>query len=147
MYVFLIEEQLLCNIVLVKSDIFLNLISNDVKKQMKILTSLILFYYAFPLEYMKSTESQRILQFFQNEKKMCQRRKWQHTQVFLPENSREQRGLVGSSPWGCEEPDSALQLNRKDTNEKMRQKALYIWVLDTVFTNENISDFFVLRFY
>ena len=29
------------------------------------------------------------------------RRKWQHTSVFLPGESHEQRSLAGYSPWGC----------------------------------------------
>ena len=33
-----------------------------------------------------------------------ERRAWQLTPVFLPEESREQRSLVGYSPWGQKEP-------------------------------------------
>ena len=33
------------------------------------------------------------------------RRKWQPTPVFLPEESHEQRSLVGCCPWGCTESD------------------------------------------
>ena len=29
------------------------------------------------------------------------RRKWQPTPVFLPREFREQRSLLGYSPWGC----------------------------------------------
>ena len=32
-------------------------------------------------------------------------RKWQPNPVFLPSESREQRSLVGYSPWGCKESD------------------------------------------
>ena len=32
--------------------------------------------------------------------------KWQPTPVFLPGESHGQRGLVGSSPWGCKESDT-----------------------------------------
>ena len=34
------------------------------------------------------------------------RRKWQLTPAFLPGKFHGQRGLVGYSPWGCEEPDT-----------------------------------------
>ena len=35
------------------------------------------------------------------------RRKWQPTPVLLPEESHGQRTLVGYSPYGCEESDTA----------------------------------------
>ena len=35
------------------------------------------------------------------------RRVWQSTPVFLPGESHEQRSLVGSSPWGHKELDTA----------------------------------------
>ena len=38
-------------------------------------------------------------------------RKWQHTQIFLPEKFHRQRSLVGYSPWGCKEPDTTEQLS------------------------------------
>ena len=41
---------------------------------------------------------------------MC-RRKWQPTSVLLPEKSHGQRSLVGYSPWGCKELDTAEQLH------------------------------------
>ena len=41
---------------------------------------------------------------------MC-RRKWQPTPVFLPEKSHGQGNLVGYSPWGCKELDTAEQLH------------------------------------
>ena len=34
------------------------------------------------------------------------RRKWQPTPVFLPGESRRQRGLVGYSPWGRKDSDT-----------------------------------------
>ena len=34
------------------------------------------------------------------------RRKWQPTSVLLSGKSHGQRSLVGSSPWGCKEPDT-----------------------------------------
>ena len=37
--------------------------------------------------------------------KILWRRKWQPTQVFLPEESHGQRRLAGYSPWGCKESD------------------------------------------
>ena len=33
------------------------------------------------------------------------RKKWQPTPVFLPEETYEQRNLVGYSPWGCKKSD------------------------------------------
>ena len=39
------------------------------------------------------------------------RRKWQPTEVFLPEKSHEQRGLAGYSPWGCKESDTTEGLS------------------------------------
>ena len=38
------------------------------------------------------------------------RRKWLPTPVFLPREVHEQRSLVGCSPWGCKELDTAEQL-------------------------------------
>jgi len=35
------------------------------------------------------------------------RRVWQHTPVFLPGKSHGQRKLVGYSPWGLKESDTA----------------------------------------
>ena len=32
-------------------------------------------------------------------------RAWQHTPVFLPEESHRQRSLAGYCPWGCKESD------------------------------------------
>ena len=34
------------------------------------------------------------------------RRKWKSTPVLLPGNSHGRRGLVGCSPWGCEQSDT-----------------------------------------
>ena len=39
-------------------------------------------------------------------RKVPQRKKWQPTLVFLPEESHGQRYLVGYSPWGAEELDT-----------------------------------------
>ena len=38
------------------------------------------------------------------------RRKWQPTPVFLPGESNGQRSLVGYSPWGHKESDTAERL-------------------------------------
>ena len=38
--------------------------------------------------------------------KMPQRRKWQPTPVFLPEESHGQKNLEGYSPWGLKELDT-----------------------------------------
>ena len=35
------------------------------------------------------------------------RRKWQPTPVFLPREFHGQRSLVGYSPWGCKESNTA----------------------------------------
>ena len=40
-------------------------------------------------------------------KKIPWRRKWQPTPVFLPGEFHGQRSLVGCSPWGCKELDTA----------------------------------------
>ena len=42
---------------------------------------------------------------------MYQRRQWQSTPVLLPGKSHGWRSLVGSSPWGHEEPDTTEQLH------------------------------------
>ena len=34
-------------------------------------------------------------------KKICCRKKWKPTLLFLPRKSHGQRSLVGYSPWGC----------------------------------------------
>ena len=39
--------------------------------------------------------------------KIPRRRKWQPTPLFLPGKSHGQRNLVGYSPWGCKESDTA----------------------------------------
>ena len=39
------------------------------------------------------------------------RRKWQPTPVFLPGESHGRRSLVGYSPWGRKESDTAEQLH------------------------------------
>ena len=43
------------------------------------------------------------------------RRAWQPTPVFLPGESRGQRGLVGYSLWGCRESDTTEQLTHTHT--------------------------------
>ena len=40
-------------------------------------------------------------------RKIPWRRAWQPTPVFLPGESHAQRGLVGYTPWGCKELDTA----------------------------------------
>ena len=42
---------------------------------------------------------------------LCRRRQWQPTPVLLPGKSDGQRSLVGYSPWGCKESDTAEQLH------------------------------------
>ena len=44
-------------------------------------------------------------------RKIPWRRKWQPTPVFLSENSRRQRSLVGYSPWGHKESGMKEQLS------------------------------------
>ena len=39
------------------------------------------------------------------------RRNWQHTPVFLPGKSHDQRSLVGFSPWDCKESDTTEQVS------------------------------------
>ena len=43
-------------------------------------------------------------------RKICWRRKWQLTPVFLPRKSHGWRSLVGYSPWDCKELDMTEQL-------------------------------------
>ena len=47
--------------------------------------------------------------------KLPWRRKWQPTPVFLPGKLRDQRSLVGYSPWGCKR-------NRHDLVTKQQQQ-------------------------
>ena len=42
---------------------------------------------------------------------LFQRRQWHPTPVFLPGKSHGRKGLVGCSPWGCEELDTTEQLH------------------------------------
>ena len=54
------------------------------------------------------------------------RRQWQHTPVFLPGKSHEQRSLVGYSPRGCKESDSTEHtcinaINRRDHKSQLRK--------------------------
>ena len=44
-------------------------------------------------------------------RKISQKRKWQLTPVFLPEESHGQRSLVGYSPWSHKESDTTEQLS------------------------------------
>ena len=43
-------------------------------------------------------------------RKICWRRKWQLTPVFLPRKSHGWKSLVGYSPWDCKELDMTEQL-------------------------------------
>ena len=45
-------------------------------------------------------------------RKICWRRAWQPTLVFLPEKFHGQRSLVGCSPWGHKELDTTEGLSR-----------------------------------
>ena len=45
--------------------------------------------------------------------KIPQRRKWQPTPLFLPGKSHAQRILVGYSPWGCKESNTAERLTER----------------------------------
>ena len=54
------------------------------------------------------------------------RRQWQHTPVFLPGKSHEQRSLVGYSPRGCKESDMTEHtcinaINRRDHKSQLRK--------------------------
>ena len=44
-------------------------------------------------------------------------RKWQPLPVFLPGKSHGQKGLVGYSPWACQELDATWELNNKNNNQ------------------------------
>ena len=56
-------------------------------------------------------------------RKICWRRKWQPTPVFLPGKSRGQRNLAGYSTWDCEELDMTEQLNNSNREDHMRGPA------------------------
>ena len=45
--------------------------------------------------------------------KICWRKEWQPTPVFLPGNFHGQRSLVGYSPWGHKESDMTEQLTHR----------------------------------
>ena len=54
-----------------------------------------------------------------------QRRQWQPTPVFLPGESHGRRSLVGCSPWGREESDTAERLiSSSSIPEELKQKGL-----------------------
>ena len=57
-------------------------------------------------------------------RKIPQRRKQQLTPVLFPRKSHGQRRLVGYSPWGCEESDTAQQLN----NKKRLPSLIFSWL-------------------
>ena len=48
--------------------------------------------------------------------KICWRRKWTPTPVFLPRESHGQRRLVSYSPWGCKESDTTKRLINTQTH-------------------------------
>ena len=48
--------------------------------------------------------------------KICWRRKWTPTPVFLPRESHGQRRLVSYSPWGCKESDTTKRLINTHTH-------------------------------
>ena len=68
------------------------------------------------------------------------KRAWQPTLVFLPEKSHGQRSLVGYSPWGGKESDTAERLHFLSFFEKQRSwpamlrrcllrwRAMVLWV-------------------
>ena len=43
------------------------------------------------------------------------RRAWQHTPVFLPGESHEQRSMAGYGPWSCKESDTTERLSLSST--------------------------------
>ena len=45
------------------------------------------------------------------ERALCGRRQWHPTPVLLPGKSYGWKSLVGCSPWGCQEPDTAERLH------------------------------------
>ena len=48
-------------------------------------------------------------------RKICWRREWQPTPVFLPGEFHGQRSLVGYSPWGCKELDTTEWITHTHT--------------------------------
>ena len=51
-------------------------------------------------------------------KKSPWRRKWQPAPVFLPGKSYGQKSLVGYSPWGPKDSDTAEQLNTNTNTQR-----------------------------
>ena len=51
------------------------------------------------------------------------RRAWQPTPVFLPEESRGQRSLTGSSPWSCKESEPTAQGQNGETWKQVTQQS------------------------
>ena len=58
-------------------------------------------------------------------RKICWRRAWQPTPVFLPGESHGQRSLAGYSLWGHKELDTTEQLTLKLTNKISDQQDRY----------------------
>ena len=59
-------------------------------------------------------------------RKMPWRRKWQHTPVFLPGKSHEQRSLVGCSPWGHKRVGHDLQTKPHQQRQEYGRGNFYI---------------------
>ena len=52
------------------------------------------------------------------------RRQWHPTPVLLPGKSHEQKSLVGYSPWGCKESDTAEQTHMHTCREDPLEKGM-----------------------
>ena len=63
------------------------------------------------------------------------RRKWQPTPVFLPGESRGQRGLVGCCLWDCKESDTTKQLTHTiSTLERFHRNDVLLGSWGTYYT-------------
>ena len=62
-------------------------------------------------------------------RKIPWRRKWQPTPVFLPGKSHGQRSLVGYSPWGRKESDTAERVTQHNNNSTKSGKGHGFFVL------------------
>ena len=57
------------------------------------------------------------------------RRAWQATPVFLPRESHGRMSLVGDSPWGLKESDTAELSNTFNHNVKIQKELNFGWNL------------------
>ena len=81
--------------------------------------------------------------------KMCRRKEWLPTPVFLPGESHGQRSLAAYSPWGHKESDRTERLTHSHTKEVYWQKQKLIWISKALYSVKQSlkSLYFRIRFY